>query len=158
MKKIVYFWIILLFSFSLTIGQTNGNGTVRKPLQVSQFAEAEKAWGPFWGNVKTAIRMHDRESLKELISVEYRCYSRCGNYVDKRDAFFDLFESLDSKWWGQLGWIFEKGTRVGKIRNEDGKMARTVSSDKSRELGTDADFSYQKNGKWYFTEISGWGM
>ena len=72
MKKIVYFWIILLFSFCLAVGQTRGKATVRKPIVVSQFAEAEKAWVLFWNNFREAVRIRNSKSLYNLMAEDFR--------------------------------------------------------------------------------------
>lgn len=71
MKKIVYFCIILLFSFSLTLGQTKGKAAVQKPSTVSLFAEAEKAWAPFWGSFRSAIVSRDTVRLRVLFARSY---------------------------------------------------------------------------------------
>lgn len=158
MKRISCVLIIILISVNLVIGQGRVGASVRRSLHVSKFAEAEKAWIPFWERFTRTIRNHDGKFFKELISKDYECHCNCVSSADKRDTFFCLFGSTDINWREHFIWILDKKTEIRKINSDEGNIVRTVSSDKSREHGNDAVFNYEKDGNWYFWGSSGWGM
>ena len=89
MKRIVYLCVILLCSISFAFTQKSNSKTgVKKQAVGSQFAEAEKAWIPFLRDFTKAVKSHDKDSLKQMISKNYRCYENvadecsCEYYTD----------------------------------------------------------------------------
>lgn len=171
MKRIAYICVILLCSISFAFAQgakpgrtnTSSKKVVKKTV-VSSFAEAEKTWIPFWTNFKKAIKNRDKNSFKELIIKDYdfNTYGggSCNETADKRDMFFCYASERDnsSRWWGELNsWLFDKRTRIEKIKNEDGEISRSVSLETNRGLnGNAAEFSYEKDKKWYLTRTFDW--
>lgn len=170
MVRKAYCLATLLFCCgSVAIAQKSKKPVVRTPAAVSQFAEAEKAWLPFWNNFRKAVKERDKNSLKAMISKNFECFEwsecKCEKYPDKRDIFFcetrETARRLDIKfdWWEELDWIFFKPrfgtTKVEQIQEIDGQILRSV------EYRNDgyrfAEFVYQQDGQWYFQRVGSGG-
>ena len=164
MKRITYICVILLCSIGFAFaqgakpGRTNTNSKkVVKKTAVSPFTEAEKAWTPFWIEFKRAIKNHDKNAFREIISNEYYDGGRCeeNSFVDKRERFFC---SDQNEWWKSFDWIFGKRLKIDKISKYDGEITRGVSvTARDGISGIGASFKYEKDRKWYFVSVGSFG-
>jgi len=169
MRKTFYILIIVLFSVGFAIGQTKGKPTPRKPLSVSRFADAEKAWIPFWNQITLSVRNREKALFKELIVPDYYCFEgadggcSCSNYPDRRDIFFCGIDHLARwhndplmTWWKDVGnLIFNKKLKIGKIQSLEGYIGRSISYGINN--GRSANFSFRSNNKWYLESMGSFG-
>jgi len=170
MKKVSFFFVCLMvvllgFSALPAIGQTKSKPTKHRVVKKVDplIAEAEKAWASFWPNFKTAIKTRDLDSLKPMVSKDYRCTSRsayarssdsecaCENFADRRDSFF--CEYRVNEMWDGFNFIFQRSLRLGKIQ----KTIEGIEREVSRENGNGArdwlQFRFGNDGIWYFVGI-----
>lgn len=148
---------LIVFCFTTSnIAQKVKKPTVVKPVVVSQFAEAEKAWIPFWRDFKRALGDRDKNAFQETISKEYTGTGNCrdANFSDKRLGYFC---NNQLKWWEGLIWIFSKGIKVKKIQRVYSEIERRVTTDESKEVGDIAIFRFENDGNWYFRSKLFWG-
>lgn len=156
MKRIICLCVILLCSISFAVAQgakpgrtnTNGKKVVKKTV-VSPFAEAEKAWIPFWRDFKQAVKNRDKDSLKEMISKNYTCYENssgecsCSNFADKRNIFFCEFEDI----WKRLSELLTSKISFGKTQIIEGEISKSAN----RKYGDFTEyyvFKFELNSKW----------
>lgn len=160
MKKIVYFWIILLFSFSLTIGQTKGRSTILKPASVSQFTEAEKAWGPFWKRFCDAVK--SGKLPNEMLARTVRHHGCCRDTNrdgDIRDEFLASLSSNEDTGWKSLRELILTGKPVGQIKKstnyETGKVDIIRSKGPNSSGGSQpwCPFVFQE-GRWMLVDFA----
>ena len=161
MKKIIYLWFILLFSFGLAIGQTKGKATVREPIVVSQFAEAEKSWMPYWSSFLKAVKANDQMRFFPLISRDfdasglYMNNEKCRNLKDKRSEFFCILKEQGTDLTNEFEWVFRKKTRIGKVGLIDKQITRNVEW--QNDTYRFAKFIYALDGNWYIIDLGSGG-
>lgn len=159
--------IVLCLTTTIFAQKTVTSPPTRRPVLFSQFVEAEKAWAPFWKTFSSALRRHDRQAFKDLISKDFRCYEsyacKCSDFSDKRDSFFCLADDVEIRlniqhdWWQEIDWIFTKPskirrTRLGKIQNVDGEVIRIIEY-VHPDTWKGATFRFEDNMKWYFLDV-----
>ena len=154
MKKIIYFWIILLFTFSMALGQTKGKTTVQKSAGMSGFAEAENAWKVFFPKFRQAVLNREYGSIKAMMKVSCECGGNDECLADWRKAT----PTCSGVTWGDFAkTISGKVCKLSKgVREEKYEFSRYVrEADKAcvDGGGNPASFVFIK-GIWYLQSFT----
>lgn len=154
---------LIVFCFATTnFAQKVGKPAVKKPVVVSQFAEAEKEWQSFWQDFKKRVSRRNLIEFKQLVSTRYACWGEirgdcsehCNAVQDKRNLFFTCSAFDQKKWCEMLEFLFSKKTRIGEVRKDFGFVHRTVDSDPTPTYKS-AMFEFDlSKGKWLLIDFS----
>lgn len=174
MKRVVYICIIslCLMSFAFAQGAKPGRTTThsRKVKQniASPFAEAEKAWIPFWQNFRELIKNQNYKRLYEVMVADFdfnACDTNYGRDLEIKkfmpDAVCSGWDELQSIVNGKVSALSK--TTEGRVVNRDNRIyktpLRTVSDNKKSGpcVGENSDwfalFEYSQ-GAWYFVALN----
>lgn len=141
MKRIVCLCVLLLCSISFVYAQGRRGRTTRtrKPVVRNvnlQFAEAERAWVPFWNKFREVVKNRDLGGLEELLSEDFEYPS--GMYYMKigRQIFIDTIKNDEDDgdgFWEEISGLANRG--VTKLLKPKAKIRTASPSEKYSTKG-----------------------